>query len=148
MCVDRHDSAMVYRWRSAGTTFVNWLPFSTWGSNLARWQVSLSTDSFSGCRGELWLPRYETSIRDWSPGCSEHLIMQRTAVYNRKQSQQNVSYSQAGKDWVGQTTIHPSPLLARYMLSLTRVPLFKTARYCCEQLQHIYTGSWVICVFT
>lgn len=76
----------------------------------------------------------------------KHLIVQGTAAYNKAQAQQDVSDSKVGKDWFRHTIIHPSPLLAKYMFSLTWVSLFKTARYC-EQL-HIYTDSWVICVFT
>lgn len=107
MCVDRHGSAMVHRWRSVGPHVWTGFLFPTEGSNLAWWQESLSTDSFFGCSGgdcniHGMRPASETGVWD----VQKHLIVQGRAAYNKTQAQQDISDSKVGKDWFRHTQVH------------------------------------------
>lgn len=115
----------------------------TWlgGQCLYPLTVSLAAVEGGGCDCHGTRPASETGV--WN--VQKHLIVQGAAAYNKAQAQ-DVNDSTVGKDWFRHTTIHPSPLSAKYTFSLTWVSLFKTARYC-EQL-HIDTDSGVICVLT
>lgn len=106
--------------------------------------MSLSTDSFSDCGGgecdcHGMRPASETGVWD----VQKHHTVQGTAAYNKEQAQQNVSDSKVGKDWFRHTTIHPSPLLAKYMFSLTWVSLFKQQDIVNNCTSTLTAGSYV-----